>query len=244
MVLKFVIALAAAILCGCTNTALQRSTIAVGSSVTELQYQIVLGNLAMFRARHPAAESAPDILPWHVKITQGSIGVTDTLQGTVTLVAPNISRTTQLSGTRAWAESWTIVPEIDHEVLRKLQTLYFCVATDPTFLSYFAEGERRSPDEPSGSYGNWIVSVRANSRQVLTNLTLAVLVEGVIKKSEMPMAVGVTYDDVTEVAPRRDPPAEGPKPLELAAVPYTCPRGFNLQNIAITYRKESWKGAP
>ena len=56
----------------CTSAQLEYSTLAQGRTLTDLHYQIVLDNVAMFR-------EAPGSLPWHVKITDGSITISDSV---------------------------------------------------------------------------------------------------------------------------------------------------------------------
>src|SRR3954464_4139801 len=53
---------------GCTGLQLKRSTIDQASTLSELQYQQVMNNLAMF-AGNPAA------IPWHITIKDGSAQV-------------------------------------------------------------------------------------------------------------------------------------------------------------------------
>ncbi len=66
--------IALCVLCGsgCMTARLRQRTINQGSTLPELQYQQVLGNLAMF-ADNPAA------LPWHVNLREGTTQLTDSI---------------------------------------------------------------------------------------------------------------------------------------------------------------------
>lgn len=63
---------AAAMCCGlgCTHTALERRTVKQASTLTDLQYQQVLDNLAMLAC-------TPDTMPWHLKLNGGLVQIAD-----------------------------------------------------------------------------------------------------------------------------------------------------------------------
>jgi hypothetical protein len=63
---------------GCTNTQLRITTLNQGSTLAQLQYDMVLRNLASF------AED-PWTIPWHISITAGTAQVTDAGTGHVGL---------------------------------------------------------------------------------------------------------------------------------------------------------------
>jgi hypothetical protein len=51
---------------GCTQVALEDSVLSQGKSLTYIEQEMVLDNLAMFRQNS-------DARPWHVKITSGVV---------------------------------------------------------------------------------------------------------------------------------------------------------------------------
>ncbi len=106
---------------GCTHLQLKRSTIRQASTLTELQYQLVLDNLAMFA-------SNPEALPWHVKLKGGTIQVTDLGAGAfggvfgsgdaANSVLPN------LNAQRTRLGQWDVEPVVDTDELEMLQLAY------------------------------------------------------------------------------------------------------------------------
>jgi hypothetical protein len=121
-------------LCGCTHIKLQGKTISQGSTLSQLQYQQVLDNIAMFACD-------PNSLAWHVKVTGGVVQVSD--QGNAAVVpaavgsaqlAPNIG------GSRNILEQWNLDTVIESDDLTLLQLAYQ-KAVDP------ADAERRIKKE-------------------------------------------------------------------------------------------------
>lgn len=114
-------ALMVACLSGCTHVQLRRSTIRQASTLTELQYQQVLDNLAMFACN-------PDSLPWHVKIKGGTVQITDLGASAVggifgsgdaaTSVIPSIN------AQRTRLGQWDIEPVVDSDELEMLRLAY------------------------------------------------------------------------------------------------------------------------
>jgi len=147
------------LLCGCTTvSSLQTTTLSQGGTASEILSQMVLDNLEMIR-------QSPGALPWHLKITQGGIGVTDQISPSFNVTWPNVSRTAGLSGSRQWSVSWTVVPELAKARLVALQGLYQKEACkDPSvtdearvtcevkFQEYYAEGTVAPLDGPSGGF--------------------------------------------------------------------------------------------
>jgi hypothetical protein len=111
--------------CGCTHIKLQRKTINQGSTLSAIQHQQVLDNLAMFACD-------PNALAWHVKVIGGVVQVAD--QGTVAAV-PAAVGTAQLTGTllagRNVLEQWNVDTVIEPDDLELLQLAYQ-KAIDPT----------------------------------------------------------------------------------------------------------------
>lgn len=125
------IALSALLLAaGCTSTALKDSTIATGATFTEIEYDQVLDNVAMFKYN-------ANSLPWAITLTTGQITLTDTLTPSMSVALPipqsasagSFTATPGVSGSRAWALQWNVQPETSAEVLRPLAELYKFVAT-------------------------------------------------------------------------------------------------------------------
>lgn len=113
-------------LSGCTNAQLRRTTVAQASTLTDLQYQMVLENLAMFAAN-------PGSMPWHVNIAGGASQVTDTGTGRFnwTFNTPSSVRdilTQNLapggSASRTIVQQWAHTPVTDGDELRLLRVAY------------------------------------------------------------------------------------------------------------------------
>ncbi|HEY2841187.1 MAG TPA: hypothetical protein VGJ26_18670 [Pirellulales bacterium] len=112
---------------GCTAIRLQRGTISQSSTLTEIQYQQILDNLAMFACN-------PNSLAWHVKLNGGVVQVADQGGGAFGL---------NLGGPQQWAPSltlqrnvlhqWNVDPVIDADDLELLQIAYR-KAVDPNDL--------------------------------------------------------------------------------------------------------------
>src|SRR5262245_19141845 len=111
---------------GCTHLALERRTVKQASTLTDIQFDQVLDNVAMFACN-------PDALAWHLKLTGGSIQVTD--QGTGNFLEtwgggqPNLY-TAAVNAQRGVVNQWTGVPTVDPDNLTALQLAYH-KAVDP-----------------------------------------------------------------------------------------------------------------
>ena len=55
---------------GCTHRQLSRSIVNQASTIATVEYQMVLDNIAMY-------SSTPELLPWHVRISDGTVQVND-----------------------------------------------------------------------------------------------------------------------------------------------------------------------
>ena len=110
---------------GCAGEQLRHTTANQAGTLTELQYQMVLENLATF-AENPGA------MPWHVNLTGGASQVTDSGQGQLGLGFNryrihrnsflNVSPT--LSGSRTIVQQWGHQPVTDGDQLRLLRIAY------------------------------------------------------------------------------------------------------------------------
>lgn len=112
------IALGLALLAGCTSVRLRKDTVGQASTLTDLQYQQVLANLALF-AEDPAA------LPWHINLREGTTQITDTVSGGVAVdLGPPSDVLPQLFGTRTLVAQWGVTPVVDPVELRLLRVAY------------------------------------------------------------------------------------------------------------------------
>jgi hypothetical protein len=105
-------------LCGCTHIKLQRKTINQGSTLSEIQYQQVLDNLAMFACD-------PNSLAWHVKVTGGVVQVAD--QGTIAVVPAAVGSAQlapNLAAGRNVLEQWNVDTVIESDDLELLHLAY------------------------------------------------------------------------------------------------------------------------
>lgn len=109
---------------GCTTSRLRESTISVASTLTELQYRMVLDNLAMM-SRHPQA------LPWGVKLDSGTVQVNDQIGAEAGLLSLTWQKVYDAVEGRAeilpqfqTTQKWDVVPVTDPKELRDLQAAY------------------------------------------------------------------------------------------------------------------------
>jgi hypothetical protein len=136
MVCRLVSFLALLALCGCTHRQLERSMVNQASTVMDIEYQMVLDNIAMF-------ECNPGALPWHVRIDDGVVQVNDS-GGVVGLgvqwgSSPNFTRGPQV--TRSVTEQWGADAVTNPRIVKRLQDLYRQVIglppePDPTFFQF------------------------------------------------------------------------------------------------------------
>ncbi len=97
---------------------LRQRTIQHASTLSDLQYQQVLDNLALF-AVNPAA------LPWHVNLREGTTQITDSASGGALVdLGPPPATQPQLFGSRTIVAQWGMSPVIDHLELRLLRMAY------------------------------------------------------------------------------------------------------------------------
>ena len=119
----FAVILSASLVCaGCTHLALERRTVKQASTLTDLQYQQVLDNVAMFCCNKEA-------LPWHLKLSGGLVQVAD--QGTATLNGAaggtgDLANSISPTGTaqRGILGQWNVDPAVDTDDLEMLRLAY------------------------------------------------------------------------------------------------------------------------
>jgi hypothetical protein len=170
---------------GCATHRLADMTVSQGDSVSDIEFRMVLSNLALYRTYRPEAlEDSP--LPWHLKITQGSAEVVDTVNPTFgqTVIAPE--QTIGVSISRGVTVNWTFVPEVDTAHLTKLRQLYFDATRDATFSADFQAG-RVPVGTPCGRYEGLYVCPKPGRIGALTTLTLKVLAETPIDAEDKPV---------------------------------------------------------
>jgi len=112
--------LSAFALSGCANVQLKFSTVRSASTLTDLQYQQVLDNLAMY-CRDPTA------LPWHVNLQNGAVQVADAGSlGTIaqTDLSHAFTWSPYFTGTRSIVTQWSTIPVTDDMALRLLRLAY------------------------------------------------------------------------------------------------------------------------
>ena len=105
---------------GCANVQLKLSTVRSASTLTDLQYQQVLDNLAMY-CKDPTA------LPWHVNLQNGAVQIADA--GSVgTIAQTDLSHaftwSPYFTGTRSIVTQWSTIPVTDDTTLRLLRQAY------------------------------------------------------------------------------------------------------------------------
>jgi hypothetical protein len=103
---------------GCTSNRLLRGTIEQAGTLTELQYQQVLNNLAMFCAN-------PGAMPWHVNVRDGSTQIADV--GSAQYVGDwhrAFGSHPTILGSRTVVEQWSMSPVTDDTELKLLRIAY------------------------------------------------------------------------------------------------------------------------
>ncbi len=104
---------------GCTHRQLSRSIIHQASTIVTVEYQMVLDNIAMYTA-------SPELLPWHVRISDGTVQVND--EGGLSEFGVQWGSTpgfTQaLRAVRSVTEQWGAHPVTDPLVVKTLQDVY------------------------------------------------------------------------------------------------------------------------
>jgi hypothetical protein len=103
---------------GCTAVRLSQRTVNQASTLSDLQFQQVMNNLALF-AENPAA------LPWHISLREGTTQITDSLSGGAAVdLGPPSNTLPQRFGSRTVVAQWGMSPIIDPLELRLLRLAY------------------------------------------------------------------------------------------------------------------------
>jgi hypothetical protein len=110
---------------GCTSAQLRTTTLNQGSTLSDIQYQMVLRNLATF-AENPSA------VPWHLSITLGTSQVTDSGTGRIGLLWNFPRRVSDqlftfnpsASASRTVVQQWSTNPIVHTDALKLLQMAY------------------------------------------------------------------------------------------------------------------------
>ena|ERR1035437_615204 len=127
---------------------------------------MVLDNIAMFR-------QAPNSLPWHITITQGSSTVTDAITPRFMHSWPTIAHTFGISGSRNMQDNWTVVPCSEATRLCALRKVYQKNSGQPWIHDGIGP-----PGSFSGHFRSSYVWVSPNDAKGLADLTFTVLKEG------------------------------------------------------------------
>jgi hypothetical protein len=103
---------------GCMTNRLRQRTVNQGSTLSEMQYQMVLGNIALL-ATNPSA------IPWHVNLREGTTQITDSANaGALIDFGPPAVTQPQIFGSRTAVAQWGMSPVIDSIELRLLRIAY------------------------------------------------------------------------------------------------------------------------
>jgi hypothetical protein len=110
---------------GCTNVQLRKSTLDQGSTLSDIQYQMILRNLACFAAN-------PSAIPWHVSIISGTAQVADSGSARSNFLpqfSPNrgnrwLEWGPGVTGSRTIVEQWSTNPIVHTDALKVLQMAY------------------------------------------------------------------------------------------------------------------------
>ena len=161
---------------GCSTALLQRGTLDQAATLTDIQYQIVLDNIAMFK-------NNPDSLPWHVKFTSGTITANNQVAATGTYQIASVAATSVRTITRTAAttpqgslqQAWGIVPVVSFSELKNLQVEYRRLAKQEWVHSSSENGDQRPAGALVGRYKGTTIWVSPADLGHLTEATLDVL---------------------------------------------------------------------
>lgn len=139
---------------GCTHRQLTKSTVRTASTIMEIEYRMVLDNLAMFTCR-------PDSLPWHIKLKDGTVQISD--EGTFSADAfttfggnrPGLD-TFGPEFSRDVSEQWGADAVTDPLEVKTLQDVYrqaigLPPEPDPSFITQAKRHQAREASSSNGS---------------------------------------------------------------------------------------------
>lgn len=161
--------------CGTVST-LKSTTISQSGSAMEIVDQMILDNLAL-----ASVEDRP--LPWHVQVTQGSIGITDSASPNASYTWSPVSRVLGITGSRSWAVSWTIVPELDFQKLNDLRDIY-SAATHPKLSDTFATGTSPPSGVMYGKYKTTYIWVQQSKAKDFGDFVIQILTKAPVAPSQ------------------------------------------------------------
>jgi hypothetical protein len=131
---------------GCTHHVLMRSMIHQASTVMDIEYQMVLDNLAMF-------ECNPSALPWHVRIKDGVVQVNDQagIEGLGVQWGATSNFTRGPQALRSVTEQWGADAVTNPRIVKKLQDVYreaigLPPEPDPDFFTQVDKLRLRQPN--------------------------------------------------------------------------------------------------
>lgn len=123
------VAAALLLIVGCTHVQLERSTLHLLATLTDLRYQEVLDNLAR-------SVQNPSVLPYFSGIGTGSTVVTDMGESDLTItwtnprsVAVPMMEALGLKASRSLLENWTLSPIYEADRLEAMRCAYQAVVT-------------------------------------------------------------------------------------------------------------------
>ncbi len=117
--------------CSSTHLALRKDTVKTTNTLTELQYQQILDNVARFHCN-------PDTIPSFAVVSAGTVSVLDTTSAGISpTYSPTLSNAQQgggalpilsllypFSASRALTDNWSLTPVTDADNLRRLRCAY------------------------------------------------------------------------------------------------------------------------
>jgi hypothetical protein len=168
---------------GCTSWQLKRNTLAQSETVMDMEYQMVLDNIAMFY-------QAPNSLPWHLNFSKGIVTINDNVGPGLSYSAKSMSPSVitgvaSASASRSWEGEWDVIPVTGTNQLKELEKIYNSVInytwtnqitrlTPPTNW-WHQDIALKAIGCPWGKYGAKFIWVDGPNKGNLNALTLQIL---------------------------------------------------------------------